>query len=430
MEQSLFRTEVMEARQAQWLGTIRIGRPLSFTVVTVASVAMASALIAFACWGEVTRKASIHGVLLPVGGLIHVSAQQPGVISELLVKEGDDVAAGQPLARLRNERITTSGDAAALTAQALQARRASLEAERRLTEQSLRQRQDSILHRLQSLNAEQRQAQAELDTVRLRVQLAQQSLERQQELARGGFVAAAQVQIKHEELLDLQIRERSAERSLQLLARDLQAARTDKLAADTQTQTALAQLNRALASLDQESTENDSRNGLTLTAPQKGRISALPINVGQALQTGQTVASIVPVAAGGRPAELEAQLFAPSRTAGFVKPGQDVLIRLASYPYQKFGFVRGSIFAVSTSPMSQQDLPAGLAQALLNSAQTNEPLYRISVKIGSQVINTYGKQTSLTAGMALDADVRQDKRKIWEWLLEPALGAAVRHTET
>lgn len=423
---ALFRSEVLEARQAQWLGTIRIGRPLSFRVVTVAAVAMAGALIVFACWGEIARKASVHGVLLPVGGLIHVSAQQAGVISELLVKEGDDVQVGQPLARLRNERITAAGDAAALTAQALQARRASLETERRLTEQNLRQRQDGIAQRLLSLQAEQRHAQAELDTVRLRVQLAQRSLERQQELAKGGFVAAAQVQAKQEELLDLQLRERNAERSLQSLARDLQTVKADKLAVDNQTQTALTQLDRNLASLDQESTENDSRNGLTLTAPQTGRVSALPINVGQALQAGQTVASIVPVAADGRPAELEAQLFAPSRTAGFAQPGQEVYLKLAAYPYQKFGVARGSISTVSRSPISPQDLPAGQGQALVSAAQANEPLYRISVRLRSQTVNTYGNARPLAAGMSVEADVRQDVRKIWELLLEPAL-AVVRH---
>jgi membrane fusion protein len=418
----------MEARQAQWLDTIRIGRPLSFTVVTTAAVAMAGALIAFACWGEITRKTTVHGVLLPVGGLIHVTAMQSAVVAELLVKEGDEVVVGQPIARLRNERITASGDAALLTAQALQARRASLEAERRLTEQNLRQRHDSIFQRLQSLQAEQRQAQAELDTVRLRVRLAQRTLERQQELASGGFVAAAQVQIKQEELLDLQLRERSAERSLQSLARDLQTTKADKLAVDNQTQTALTQLDRAFAALDQESTENDSRSGLTLTAPQSGRISALPINVGQALQAGQTVASVVPVTADGRQAELEAQLYAPSRTAGLIQLGQAVYLRYAAFPYQKFGLAKGRVTAVSNSPIATQDLPAGQSQALLLAAQSSEPMYRITVRLFSQAMNTYGKATPLSAGMSLDADVRQESRKIWEWLLEPALAVGKKES--
>ncbi|WP_394395620.1 biotin/lipoyl-binding protein [Roseateles sp. LKC17W] len=119
----LFRQEVLEARQAQWLGSIRIGRPLSFSVVTGASLAMAAALIAFACWGEVTRKATVHGVLLPVGGLLNVAAPQAGTIAEVLVREGEEVQAGQPLLRIKAERITAQGDAALLTAQALAARR-------------------------------------------------------------------------------------------------------------------------------------------------------------------------------------------------------------------------------------------------------------------------------------------------------------------
>lgn len=419
----LFRSEVLAARQAQWLGSIRIGRPLSFSVVTGAALAMAAALIAFACWGEVTRKVTVHGVLLPVGGLINVAAPQAGVIAETLVNEGDTVHAGQPLLRLRAERITAQGDAALLTAQALAARRASLDTERRLTEQSLQQRLDALASREQSLRSEERQAQGELETHSLRLQLAQKSLQRQQELAGSGFVAAAQVQQKQEELLDLQLRERSAQRNLQALQRDLQAVHADRDALQNQTRTALAQLERSQATLGQEVTEADSRNGLTVTAPQAGRVSALTLTSGQSVQAGQTVLSLVPMA-GEQATVLQAQLFAPSRTAGFVRTGQQVWLRYAAFPYQKFGMSRGEVVAISRSPIAPQDLPNGQAQALVAAAQANEPMYRITVRLPEQSVTTYGKPTALAAGMSLDADLRQDSRKVWEWLLEPALAVA------
>lgn len=425
----LFRSEVLAARQAQWLGGIRIARPLSFSVVTAGALAMAAALIAFACWGEVTRKVTVHGVLLPVGGLINIAAPQSGVVAELLAHEGDDVQAGQPLVRLRSERITASGDAAVLTAQALATRRASLDTERRLTEQSLRQRQDAIAQRLQSLQNEERQAQAELETHRLREQLAQKSVERQQQLAASGFVATAQVQQKQEELLDLQLRVRNAERNQQALQRDLQTARADKQSTDTQAQTALTQLERAAASLAQEAADNDSRNGLTITATQAGRLSAVTLSAGQSVQAGQTLLNLLPQAqpgAANNPAELQAQLFAPSRTAGFVQAGQEVWLRYAAFPYQKFGMAKGQVTAVSRSPIAPQDLPNGQGQALVAAAQANEPMYRITVRLPAQNDTTYGKPTALAAGMSLDADVRQDSRKVWEWLLEPALAAGAQ----
>lgn len=142
------------------------------------------------------------------------------------------------------------------------------------------------------------------------------------------------------------------------------------------------------------------------------------------MQAGQTVVSLVPTAGDGKTAELQAQLFAPSRTAGFVQAGQAVYLRLAAFPYQKFGLAQGEVLAVSRSPIAPQDLPAGQGQALLAAAQANEPLYRITVRLFSQTMNTYGNATALTAGMSLDAEVRQDTRKIWEWLLEPALAVA------
>ena len=427
LRETLFRQEVLNARQAQWLGVIRIGRPPSFSAFTGGALAMAVALIAFACWGEVTRKVTVHGVMLPAGGIINIVAPQAGVVSELLIHEGDEVQAGQPLLRLRSDRITASGDAAVLEAHALAARRASLDTERRLTEQGLLQRQDAIAQRLQSLQGEERQAQAELDTHRLRQQLALKSLERQQQLAASGFVSTAQVQQKQEELLDLELRERDAERNLQALRRDLQSAAADKLATDTQTQTALTQLDRAAASLAQEASDNDSRNGLTVTAPQAGRLSALTLGSGQSVQAGQTLLSLLPRAQPGNasdPAELQAQLFAPSRTAGFVQPGQEVWLRYTAFPYQKFGMARGEVIAVSRSPIAPQDLPSGQGQALVTAAQTNEPMYRVTVRLPAQSVMTYGRRTALSAGMSLDADVRQDSRRVWEWLLEPALAVA------
>jgi multidrug efflux pump subunit AcrA (membrane-fusion protein) len=123
---------------------------------------------------------------------------------------------------------------------------------------------------------------------------------------------------------------------------------------------------------------------------------------------------------------LEAQLYAPSRTAGFVRVGQTVWVRYAAYPYQKFGMAEGQVTRVSQTPIAAADLPAGQGQALLTAAQANEPLYRISVSLKKQAITTYGNTQTLKAGMALDADVLQDRRAVWEWLLEPVLATGTR----
>ena len=121
-------------------------------------------------------------------------------------------------------------------------------------------------------------------------------------------------------------------------------------------------------------------------------------------------------------APLQAHLYAPSRTAGFIQPGQTVWLRYAAYPYQKFGLAHGEVAEISQTPIAPQDLPAGQQQALLLAAQANEPLYRIAVNLSRQSIDAHHGQTQmLKPGMTLEADVVQEKRAVWEWIFEPLL---------
>lgn len=128
---------------------------------------------------------------------------------------------------------------------------------------------------------------------------------------------------------------------------------------------------------------------------------------------------------------LEAMLYAPSRTAGFIKPGQKVLIRYQAFPYQKFGLHPGSIVDVSRTPFASTDIPANIAGTVLGNVSraghSNESLYRIRVKLDRQTIQVYGSAQSLKPGMTLEADILQDNRKIWEWIAEPLLAIAPRN---
>ena len=127
--------------------------------------------------------------------------------------------------------------------------------------------------------------------------------------------------------------------------------------------------------------ENAARQSTVVTAPFDGTVTALNLKLGQSVQTGQTLATLVPVTSGVAgpgllhlplPATLQAQLFAPSRTAGFVRPGQTVYLRYDAYPYQKFGLHTGHITSVSATPFAPSELPANLSQQLIAQAGSNE----------------------------------------------------------
>jgi len=52
-------------------------------------------------------------------------------------------------------------------------------------------------------------------------------------------------------------------------------------------------------------------------------------------------------------------------------------------------------------------------------AQADEPHYRVLVELDRQTVTAYGRPEQLRPGMALSADVLGDRRKLYEWVLEP-----------
>jgi len=413
----LFREEVLRGRMGTPLGALRVGRPPSFAIVTAATVLIGVALVCFAAWGQVTRKATLQGLLLPALGSLPITTPQGGVLAERHVAEGEAVAQGQTLFVLDLDRDAGGGRTGAFVAQAIAARRATLETELRLIEQQAHQRDAVLGDRLRSLEADQRRAHADAADAQRRVDLTARTLDRYSQLARDGFVSPLQAQGKEQEWLDAAARERDVQRIAAAMARDIEATRADRVHNAAQVQAEQARLERALAMLDQEASENDSRRRIVFTAPKAGVISALTVHLGQTVVPGQSLATLAAHDVNRSPG-LEAHLYAASRTAGFIASGQRVWVRYDAFPHQKFGMAEGEIAAISRSPIALQDLPPGL--------QATEPLYRITVTLSRQSVDAYGETVTLKPGMTLQADVLQDRRAIWEWLLEPVLAASAR----
>jgi membrane fusion protein len=432
----LFRSEVQTAQSAQWLGVVRMARPLGYTLVTAGALVSAALLIGFSVWGEVNRKTKITGLLVPVGGSLNISAPQAGVIADKPATEGQVVTAGEVLMIINTERQSSLdsaiGQTSALAAEQIELRKQSLNTEKTLRELQTRQREQVLADRLQTLDAQARQVTEEINLQRSRVALARKTVERYTQLTAEGFTPAVQLQGKEEELIDASSRLQALERTRLAVQQDRQTLSGERNSLATQLQSDTAQLARGQSTLAQEASENATRKSTVITAPvgtsgQRYKITALNLLAGQAVQAGQTLATLVPVQAGeGRAGEditVEAQLFAPSRTAGFLKTGQPVYLRYSAYPYQKFGLHSGSITAVSSTPFAVNELPPNLAPQLAAQNTSNEALFRVTVKLAAQVVTTFGEVLPLKPGLTLEADVLQERRKIWEWVLEPLMAA-------
>jgi membrane fusion protein len=144
-------------------------------------------------------------------------------------------------------------------------------------------------------------------------------------------------------------------------------------------------------------------------------VAALLVEPGQLVGSGTNLLTLLPE---GSP--LEAHLFAPSRAIGFIRAGQEVLLRYPAFPYQKFGIHRARVLSVSRSAV----VPAELGFTPPDGSR--EPLYRIKVALAMQSVAAYGREEPLQAGMQVEADVLLDSRRLIEWVFEPLFSLSGR----
>lgn len=253
----------------------------------------------------------------------------------------------------------------------------------------------------------------ELETQKLRLLSGQVQFDKFKSLADQQYFSDAALQLKRDELLDQQSRHQVLERSITERKRALSSLKADLNQSQIRAEREGAAIDRSLLELDEASISTEAQREIVITAPQTGTVTTIQGEVGQ-VTNGQPLLAILPEGA-----QLQAHLFAPSSAVGFVMPGQNVRLRYAAYPYQKFGQYEGKVVGLSKVPFGAQELPANLGSGVIAAAQAGEGLYRITVTLNEQVVMAYGKAQLLTPGMQLEADVMQDTRRLIEWLLEP-----------
>ncbi|MGZ5200659.1 MAG: HlyD family secretion protein [Telluria sp.] len=435
MEQAkLFRTEVFESRRAQSIGAIRLDQPIPGMLVAVTALALSAALVCFIVFGSVTKKARVAGLVVPVAGTVGITAPASGVLVHSRVKEGERVEEGQVLFALSTEKQGIGGELTALVAQQLEVRRQSLAEERRARVHQDEEKRRELDDKLRNAEAENRQLDHELDIAERRQDLARASVRQYETLQAGGFVSSSQSRQKQEDLLDAASRLASLQRTRVQLAATMLSLRAEREGLATKLAGDLAQIDNSLASVNQEIAENAGRKTALITAPKTGTVTAIGYQLGQSVNQGQTIATLIPASGGAAAApDLEVQLFVPSKMAGFIAAGQEVLIRYKAFPYQMYGLHPGRVIDVSATPFTPSELPPNLASVIVDDLQQSvqgysgkEGLFRVRVRLVRQSIQVEGRQRQLVPGMALDADIVEDRRRIWQWILQPAL-AAVGH---
>nr|WP_279608778.1 HlyD family efflux transporter periplasmic adaptor subunit [Burkholderia gladioli] len=394
------------------IGEIVLVRPMSFTLLMFFSTCSAIALIAFFIWGSYTRRTTVYGVVAPDTGLVKVYAPQPGVVTRKMVVEGQHVARSTSLYTVTTDlRSAVNGQTQAALINQARERKSSLLQEIEKTRILQQDERETLRAKVASLRAGLTRIEAQLVDQRGRTSIAANGVARYRRLLEQDYVSVDQLQQRETDLLEQRSALLSFQRDRDNASQALNEAENTLSGLALKQENQLAQIRRAVIDVDQTLIESEARREFVVAAPEAGMVTAVLADPGQAVDTAHPVLSIVPDGA-----HWQVYLYVPSASVGFIHSGDSVRIRYQAYPYQKFGQYLGRVSSIASTALSAQDLRAGLDAGTGAGGGT---FYRVTVALDAQSVVAYGKPQALRAGMTLQADILQERRRLYEWMFEP-----------
>lgn len=242
--------------------------------------------------------------------------------------------------------------------------------------QKLKDRQTKVKQKLESANAIERiRLQNELDTLEQRITTANSAATSQGQQVLQSQLTLAQAQSQSQ----VSLAETNSSIGGQVIAQEQRIAELENN---------LAKAKRAL-----EQT--------TITAPVDGTILALNTRtIGGVVNVAERIAQIVP-----DNDLLYVDVTLDNQDVGFVRVGQRVVIKVATYPFQRYGYLEGTVENIS--PDAVQDEKKGL-------------VYKAKVKL-SGVNSSKKNRLKLLPGMSVSAEITTGKRRIIEFFLDPLM---------
>lgn len=413
----LFREEVIEARRLRLEGEVLLSRPIGDHAVIVLLTGIVLILAVWVAAGRYARVEPARGILATDAEAARIVALRPGVIIRLDAREGEFVHRGQALATVQVEQQYATG------VRATQEELAAVQVQKQLAVNQIRLTQDRARSERAGLADEivsDRQQKVDLESqITIQEQLIQslkRTLESYRPVADKGFISKTEIDRREQELLTAKQTLARFRQQLTSLRGEETKTATDLDRSRVEEATQAATVRSTVEGFRLQQSQLKAEQSYVLAAPVEGMVTALQTGVGRTVDPTVPLMTIVP-----KDATVHAELYAPSRAVGFVKPGQEVRLLYDAFPYERFGSYAGHIRAVSRVALDPRQIDVPF--------KVDEPVYRVTVVPDRQTVTGYGQRIQLQPGMTLAANIVLERRSFLSWLLEPLNAVTKRDRE-
>ncbi|WP_437887798.1 HlyD family efflux transporter periplasmic adaptor subunit [Phytobacter sp. V91] len=347
--------------------------------------------VVWSAWAILDEVTVGTGKITPSTHAQVIESLDGGIVSALMVKEGDIVERAQMLARLDPTRFQSNYGEAAARARALRASSERLRSELtgeplRFSAESMRE-SDLVARERQLYESRRRNLDETVANLQKAMQLVNAELKMTQPLVARGAASDVEVIRLQRQAAELKGKIDEARNQFALRAREEQVKNNADLDAQLQVLAGKAdQVDRA-----------------TLSSPVRGIVKDIQVTtVGGVLQPGGKLMEIVP---------LEDQLLVETRInprdIAYIRPGLPATVKVTAYDSSIYGDLEGTVEVVS--PDTLQD-----------EVRRDQFYYRVYVRTKSaELENKSGKRFPILPGMVANVEIKTGQKSVLDYLIKP-----------
>jgi membrane fusion protein, adhesin transport system len=373
---------------------LSVKSPLAGTILLL-MLAIVTTSIIWAHYAEVEEVTKGNAKVISGRGEQKVNSLEGGILTQLLVHEGDIVEAGQVLAKLDPTKANSAFQETDVRRIALKLSAVRLRAEAQGTAlvfpSNLHGYKDIIQSETRAFEAKRNAVQQSVAALELNKKNVERELTMLRPLAKEGAVSIVEV---------MRLERQTGEIQAQVLDR-VNKARADSNIELIKVESELSQLGENLKA------RVDIVQRTLIKSPVRASVKSIKHNtIGSVIPPSDTIVELVPL----EESLLVEAKIRPNEVA-FLHTDLPVTIKISAYDYSIYGALKGKIKFISPDTVKTE----GRAQP------DEEAYYRVLISTDTSTLESNGKKLEITPGMTASAEILTGKRSILEYLLKPIM---------
>ncbi|MBE8719106.1 HlyD family type I secretion periplasmic adaptor subunit [Cellvibrio polysaccharolyticus] len=359
--------------------------------IILITFALLACLGVWAYFGTLDEVSTGSGKVVPSSREQIIQSLEGGIVTELLVAEGDLVERGQILARLDPTKTESNLGESAAKYRAALASSVRLQAEVNQTvlefPEILSDYPDLIKAETRLFESRKKRLDESLNGIENSLQLVRQELKITEALAKNGAASSVEVLRLQRQQVELELK------AIEFRSEYLVQAREE-----------LARARSDVESLESVvKGRSDSLTRLTHRSPVRGIVKDIEVTtIGGVIPPNGRLMQIVPL---DEHLLIEARIS--PRDIAFIHPDQDAKVKITAYDYSIYGGLEGKVVTISPDTIQDEVKPENY-------------YYRVFIRTASDALeNKAGTQFAITPGMIATVDIKTGQKTIMDYLIKP-----------